>query len=123
MRITARPRLSFWVNAAFAAESAVATAEGISSATVARNSRPACTRALTRLYSCTWYLSPPSRNDAPSMNSVLVTIAPAIDAFTSMYSPARSAARAMTSSVRLPSVALSRPPAASPVLAATDSVA
>ena len=29
----------------------------------------------------------------------------------------------MTSSVRLPSVALSNPPAASPVLAATDSVA
>ena len=29
----------------------------------------------------------------------------------------------MTSSVRLPSVALSRPPTASPVLAATDSVA
>ncbi len=57
------------------------------------------------------------------MNSVLVTIAPAIDAFTSMYSPARSAVRAMTSSVRLPSVALSRPPAASPVFAATDSVA
>ena len=57
------------------------------------------------------------------MNSVLVTMAPAIDAFTSMYSPARRAASAMTSSVRLPSVAFSRPPAASPVLAATDSVA
>ncbi len=123
MSSTARPRLSVWVNAAPAAESAVATAEGISSATVARKSRPACTRALTRLYSCTWYLSPPSRNDAPSMNSVLVTIAPAIDAFTSMYSPARRAVSAMTSSVRFPSVALSRPPAASPVLAATDSVA
>ena len=54
---------------------------------MARNSRAACTRALTRLYSCTWCFSPPSRNDAPSMNSVLVTIAPAIDAFTSMYSP------------------------------------
>ena len=57
------------------------------------------------------------------MNSVLVTIAPAMDAFTSMYCPARRAASAMTSSVRLPSVALSRPPTASPVLAATDSVA
>ena len=57
------------------------------------------------------------------MNRVLVTIAPAMDAFTSMYCPARRAASAMTSSVRLPSVALSRPPTASPVLAATDSVA
>ncbi len=57
------------------------------------------------------------------MNSVLVTMAPATDAFTSMYWPARNAVRAMTSSVRLPSVALSRPPTASPVLAATDSVA
>jgi len=45
------------------------------------------------LYSCTWCLSPPSRNDAPNMNRVLVTIAPAIDAFTSMYSPARKAVR------------------------------
>ena len=80
-------------------------------------------RALMRLYSCTWYFSPPSRNDAPSMNSVLVTIAPAMEAFTSMYCPARRAVSAMTSSVRLPSVALSRPPTASPVLAATDSVA
>ena len=43
------------------------------------------------------------------MNSVLVTIAPAIDAFTSMYCPARRAASAITSSVRLPSVAFSRP--------------
>ena len=57
------------------------------------------------------------------MNSVLATIAPAIDAFTSMYSPARKAVSAMTSSVRFPNVALSRPPTASPVLAATDSVA
>ena len=67
------------------------TAEGTSSAIVARKSRPACRRALTRLYSCTWCLSPPSRNDAPSMNNVLVTIAPAMDAFTSMYCPARNA--------------------------------
>ena len=57
------------------------------------------------------------------MNSVLVTMAPAMDAFTSMYCPARKAVSAMTSSVRFPSVALSRPPTASPVLAATDSVA
>jgi len=57
------------------------------------------------------------------MNSVLVTMAPAMDAFTSMYCPARKAASAMTSSVRFPSVALSRPPTVSPVLAATDSVA
>ena len=51
MSSTARLTLSFWVNAAPSAESAVATAEGISSATVARKSRPACTRALARLYS------------------------------------------------------------------------
>ena len=57
------------------------------------------------------------------MKSVLVTIAPATEAFTSMYSPARSAVSAMTSSVRFPSVALRRPPTESPVLAATDSVA
>ena len=58
-----------------------------------------------------------------SMNNVLVMMAPTMDAFTSVYSPARKAASAMTSSVRFPSVALSSPPAASPVLAATDSVA
>ena len=57
------------------------------------------------------------------MNSALVTIAPAIDAFTSVYWPARSAVMAMISSVRLPRVALSSPPTASPVLAATASVA
>src|SRR5262245_5519191 len=59
----------------------------------------------------------------PSMNRVLVTIAPAIEAFTSTYCPARSAANAISSSVRLPSVALSRPPIMSPVRAATASVA
>ena len=91
MSSTARPTLSLFVNAEPAAESASATAEGTSSAIVARNSSPACMRALTRLNSCMWCFSPPSRNDAPSMNSVLVTIAPAIDAFTSMYSPARNA--------------------------------
>jgi hypothetical protein len=48
---------------------------------------------------------------------------PAMDAFTSVYCPARNAASAMTSSVRFPSVALSRPPTVSPVLAATGSVA
>ena len=64
-------------------------ADGTSSAIVARKSKPACMRALTRLNSCVWCLSPPRRNDAPSMNNVLVTIAPAIDALTSMYSPAR----------------------------------
>ena len=90
---------------------------------MARKSRPACRRALARLYSCTWCLSPPSRNDAPNMNNVLVTIAPAMDAFTSVYCPARNAVSAMTNSVRLPNVALSRPPTVSPVLAATDSVA
>ena len=57
------------------------------------------------------------------MNSVLVTMAPAIDAFTSMYCPDCSAVTAITSSVRFPSVALSRPPTVSPVLDATDSVA
>ena len=50
-------------------------------------------------------------------------MAPAIDAFTSTYWPARNAASAMISSVRFPSVALSSPPMVSPVLAATDSVA
>src|SRR5436190_1958636 len=83
----------------------------------------ACRRALPRSYSCTWCFSPPSRNDMPSMNNVLVTIAPAIDAFTRVYCPACSVVSAMTSSVRFPSVALSRPPTVSPVLAATDSVA
>ena len=57
------------------------------------------------------------------MNKVLATMAPATEALTSRNWPARSAVMAMTSSVRLPSVALSSPPTASPVLAATDSVA
>ena len=119
----ARHKLNVCVKAAVCAESAPLTAEGTSNAIVARNNCTACSRALAGLNSCTWCLSPPSRNDAPSMNSVLVTIAPAMDAFTSMYWPARNAASAITSSVRFPSVALSRPPTASPVLAATDSVA
>ena len=122
MSSTARPTLNLWLNAT-PAVSACEMAEGISNATVARKSSPACMRALTRLYSCSWCLSPPSRNDAPRMNNVLVTIVPAMDAFTSMYCPARKAASAMTSSARLPSVAFSRPPIASPVLAATDTVA
>ena len=46
MSSTDSPTLNFWVNAAAAAESACETAEGISSAIVARNSRPACRRAL-----------------------------------------------------------------------------
>ena len=57
------------------------------------------------------------------MNKVLVTIAPAIEAFTSTYCPARNAASAISSSVRLPNVALSRPPIVSPVRDATASVA
>ncbi len=57
------------------------------------------------------------------MNKVLVTIAPAIDAFTRTYWPALRAARAIRSSVRLPRVALSKPPMVSPVRAATASVA
>ena len=53
MSSTDRPTLNFWVNAAAATESACETAEGINNATVARKSRPACMRALTRLYSWT----------------------------------------------------------------------
>ena len=67
-----------------------------------------------------WYLNPPSRNDAPNKNSVLVTIAPATEAFTNVYCPARNAVSAMMSSVKLPNVALRRPPTVSPVLEATE---
>ena len=111
------------MNAETAILSASETAEGISIAIVARKSRLVWRRALIRLYSCTWCLRPPRRNDAPNKNSVLATIAPATDAFTSVYCPARNAASAMTSSVKFPSVALRSPPTVSPVLAATDSVA
>ena len=117
------PRLNVWVNSDDEAWPVSPTVDGISSAIVARKRRLACRRAPTRLNSCTWYLRPPSRNDVPSMNRLLVTIAPATDAFTSMYWPACSAVSAITSSVRLPRVALSSPPTASPVFAATDSVA
>ena len=91
MSSTDRPTLSVAVNADPATESASVTADGIRIATVARNSRPACRRALTLLYSCTRCLSPPRRNDAPNMNKVLVTIAPAMDAFTRVYCPACNA--------------------------------
>ena len=57
------------------------------------------------------------------MNNEFVTIAPAMEAFTSVYWPACKAVIAITSSVMLPSVELSRPPMESPVFAATDSVA
>ena len=117
------PRLNCSLNSAAGPSSASLIADGIRSAIVARNSRLAWSRELTRLNSCTWNFSPPSRNDIPSMNSELATIAPAMDALTSMYWPAFKAASAITSSVRLPRVALSSPPTESPVLAATDSVA
>ena len=57
------------------------------------------------------------------MKRLLVTMAPASDALTRSNMPACRAAIAMTSSVRLPSVALRRPPIASPVFDATLSVA
>ena len=123
MSRTDRPTLNVPMNFESPSKSTPAIAEGTRIAIVARNSMPACRRALARLNSCTWCFNPPSRNDAPSMNSALATITPAIDAFTSVYCPARNAVSAMTSSVKLPSVALSRPPTLSPVLAATDSVA
>ena len=63
------------------------------------------------------------RNAPPSMKRLLVTIAPVIEERTRSSMPARSAVIAMTSSVRLPSVAFRRPPIASPVFAATLSVA
>ena len=85
MSSTDRPTLNVSVNADPATESASVTADGIKIATVARKSRPACRRALALLYSCAWCLSPPRRNDAPNMNSVLVTIAPAMDALTKVY--------------------------------------
>ena len=118
-----RPTLNCWVNAASTPRSASRVADGTSSAIVARNSKLACRRALTRLYSCVWCFRPPRRNDAPSRKSVLVTTAPAIDALTSVNCPERNAVSAMINSVRLPSVALSSPPTQSPVLTATDSVA
>ena len=45
-------------------------------------------RALARLNCCSWYLMPPIRKEPPSMNNVLLTIAPAIDALTKRYCPA-----------------------------------
>ena len=44
------------------------------------------------------------------MNNTFATIAPAMEALTRTYCPARKAASAMSSSVRLPKVAFSRPP-------------
>ena len=72
---------------------------------MARNSSPAWMRAFTRLYSCQWCLSPPNRNEAPSMKSVFVTTEPVMEAFTSAYCPARNAVIAITNSVRFPNVA------------------
>src|SRR5262245_16108861 len=82
MSSSARPTLSVPMNAAAVAESTLATAEGINSATVARKSRPACNRALIRLNSCTWCLSPPRKKEVPNMNNVVITTAPAMDALT-----------------------------------------
>ena len=70
-----KPTLNCFVNAETAILSASETAEGISIAIVARKSRLVWRRALIRLYSCTWCLRPPRRNDAPNKNSVLATIA------------------------------------------------
>ena len=50
---------------------------------------------------------PTTRSTAKATLSLLVTIAPAMEPFTSAYSPAPSAAAPITSSVRFPSVALS----------------
>ena len=60
-------------------------------ATVAGEQEPACSRAPTRLCSCT-ILEPAKQERAPNMNNVLVTIAPAMEALTRVYCPARSAA-------------------------------
>src|SRR5262245_7902703 len=99
------------------------SADGIRSAIVARKSIAVWSRAPAGLNSWTCLRSPPRRNDPPSMKSELLTIAPATDARTRSVMPARSAVIAITSSVRFPNVALRRPPTASPVFAATLSVA
>ena len=99
--------------------SRVGSIEGTNSVTVASNSMFVLQARVERVVFLDAMAQPPSRNDAPSMNRVLATIAPAIDALTSSSMPARSAVRAITSSVRLPRVALRRPPIASPVFAAT----
>ena len=56
------------------------------------------------------------------MNSVLVTMAPAMEAHQHVLPGAHGGERDDQFG-QVPSVALSRPPTASPVLAATDSVA
>lgn len=60
-----RPTLSVWISVAVVAgASASESSDGISIAIVAKKSRIACRRAVVRLYSCTRWFRPPSRNDA-----------------------------------------------------------
>src|SRR5262249_2122642 len=61
--------------------------------------------------------------EAPRTSRILPTMEPAIDAFTTSCSPARSAASAMISSAALPKVALRSPPTPSPMRSASCSVA
>jgi len=57
------------------------------------------------LYSCTWCFAPPSRNDAPSMNSVLVTMAPAIEALSRTRLPFRAVSELGNVAERIAAVA------------------
>src|SRR5260221_12512210 len=96
MSNTASPTLNLFVNAPPVVESASATADGTRSAIVARKSSPARNRALTRLLSCVWYLRPPRRHDAPSMNTRLGRTAPPLDRLHRLVRPPRKAPRRMT---------------------------
>lgn len=72
------------------------------------------TRGSTFLNTCSVLpqVSPPPKNAQPRTSSVLDRIEPSSDCCTTRSFPLRSAWMEMTSSVALPNVAFSRPPAA-----------
>ena len=100
-----------------------ATTDGMRKAMAASAIMPTCARAPMVAKVCTGWRSPPARKAAPRTSSRLPMIEPVIEALTTSSMPARSATRAMISSAALPSVALRKPPIASPTRAASFSVA
>jgi hypothetical protein len=96
---------------------------GRMSAISASSSIAAWACAAVALNVCLSRFQPPTSIDAPSTSRMLPRIDPAIDAFTTSWSPAFSANRAMISSGALPNVTFSSPPIPGPERAARCSVA
>jgi len=96
---------------------------GIRIASTARVMAEPLTRATTGWKRCSWRPRPPSAIESPRASSRLAITVPVMLALTMSTRPARSATRAMISSVALPNRALSRAPIEGPRARDSSSVA